>query len=413
MDRPIQKKRSFKKTYITAAALFSLIFAGYWILSDSSSSRIDSDSVKIKTVQKGPFSIYIVGNGTVIPRDVDYIMPKTSGELVSVNVVSGEFVKAGQLLFVIENEELLVEYGNREIALAEAKAALDAKVFELETQKLQLKKTVLQAQSAYNVKQEEFDAYKALVAMDNPTISRLKFRDTEIRSIQLKKVYELELSVLKYFEGSMQSQLSQYQSRVNLAENMLARTRERVEDLKLKAHRSGVIQDVDLKPGQMVKVGSVIGMVSNPEEVYVRLKVSAVQGHLLKVGQSALITTQGEEKAGKVVRVDPNVRGTTIDVDIELEDSARLRGNMFVSGKITIEELDSVLFVDAPSNTIENGTSSFYKISQDGKNAELTKVQTGLLSAGRVQIKNGLLAGDKIVVTDTNKFNGSANVALQ
>lgn len=412
MDRPIQKKRSLKKAYITGAIVLVLVFAGYWVLSDASSSRMDRDSVQIKSVQKGPFSVYVVGNGTVVPRDIDYILPKADGELVAVNVESGDSVKKGETLFVIRNEELMVEFGNKEITLAEAKAALDAKVFELETQKLQLQMGMLQAKSAYSVQAEEYEANKILMAKDNPPISGLKFRQSEIQAIQLKQVYELELTRINNFEASMQSQLHQYELRVSLAENMLARIRDRVEDLNLKAKRDGVIQDVDLKPGQRVELGTVIGLVSNPDEVYVRLKVSAVQGHRLGLGQTAIISIRGEDKTGKVIRVDPNVRGTTIDVDVELDNDAELRSNMFVSGKIVVEELAEALFVEAPSGTIENGTSSFYRVSEDGRHVQLTKVETGLLSAGRVQIRSGLFTGDDIVVSDTGKFNGAERVAL-
>lgn len=412
MDRPIQKRRSLKKLYFIGVVVLALAFMGYRVLSDTSSSRMNKDSMQLKIVQKGPFNVYVVGNGTVVPRDVDYIVPKADGELVSVNVKSGDTVEKGQTLFVIENEELMVELGNREIALAEAKAALDSQIFELETQKLQLQMSMLRAKSDYNVQAEEYKAVKALIEKDNPPISWLKFRQAEIRAAQLQEVYELEKTRLNKFEDSLQSQLDQYKSRVSLAENMFSRTRDRVADLNLKAKRSGVVQDIDLKPGQRVEVGKVIGLVSNPDDVYVRLKVSAVQGHRLKLGQAALITIRGEEKEGRVVRVDPNVRGTTIDVDVELVEDAKLRGNMFVSGKVIIEELAEALFVEAPSSTIENGTSSFYKVSADGDYVQLVKVDTGSLSAGKIQIRNGLHAGDEIVVSDASKFNGAARIAL-
>lgn len=412
MDRPTQKKTSFKKVYFTSFVVLALAFASYWILSDTSSSRADKDSMQIKTVQKGPFNVFVVGNGTVVPRDIDYILPKTAGELVAVNVKSGDFVRKGDTLFVIENEELMVEFGSREIALAEAKAALDAKAFELETQTLQLQMAMLQAETAYRVQAEEHQTHEILMEKDDPPISLLEFRQSSIRTTQLKKIYDLELTRLSNFDASRKSQINQYELRVSLAENMFTRMRDRVEDLNLKASRDGVIQNVDLKPGQRVDVGAVIGLVSNPDEVYVRLKVSAVQGHRLEQGQAAVITVRGDDKSGKVVRIDPNVRGTTIDVDIELDQNARLQSDMFVSGKIIIEELEEALFVEAPSNTIENGISSFYRVSEDGAHVQLSKVETGLLSAGKVQIRSGLKAGDKIVVSGVGKFNGAERVAL-
>lgn len=414
MDRPIQKKKHPKKLYLSALVISLLFLASYFVLSDSSPVQLDKDEIRIGIVEQGNFAVFVVGNGTVIARDAEYVLPKAAGEVTSVEVESGDWVKEGQTLFVFENEELLEEFDTREVGLAEAKAALAAKAFELETQKLQLETAVLQAESAYRVKEEEHRAQKILMENENSPVSILDYRQTEIQTVQLRKIFELEQNRLNNFHDSMKVQLNQYEARLDLAEKMVARLQERVDNLHLKAKKSGIIQDVDLKPGQRVEVGSVIGVISNPDDVYVRLKVSAVQGHRLKPGQNAVIDVSGEEKPGKVVRIDPNVKGTTIDVDVELLDKeAKLRSNMFLSGRIVIMEMASTLYVEAPSNAIENGNSNIYLLNQNGDQATLKKVETGYLSAGKIQVVSGLNAGDRVVVSDTTRFRSADSVALR
>lgn len=414
MDRPIQKKKNSKKLYFSALAIGLVFLASYIVLSDTSSVQLDKDEIRVGIVEQGNFAVFVVGNGTVISRDAEYVLPKAAGEVTSVEVESGDWVKEGQTLFVFENEELLEEFDTREVGLAEAKAALAAKAFELETQKLQLETAVLQAESAYRVKEEEHRAQKILMENENSPVSILDYRQTEIQTVQLRKIFELEKNRLNNFHASMKVQLNQYEARLDLAEKMVARLQERVDNLHLKAKKSGIIQDVDLKPGQRVEVGSVIGVISNPDDVYVRLKVSAVQGHRLTAGQNAIIDVSGVEKPGKVARIDPNVKGTTIDVDIELLDKeANLRSNMFLSGRIVILEMASALYVEAPSNAIENGNSSMYVLNENGDQAILQKVETGYLSAGKIQVASGLNVGDKVVVSDTTRFRSANSVALR
>lgn len=354
----------------------------------------------------------MIGNGTVIPRDAEYIVSRAGGELVAVNVKSGDSVSKGQSLFEIDNEELLEDFGNKKIAVDEAKAALDAKASDIKTNELQLQRAVLEAESAYNTQNTEYMAYTDLQEKQKLPVPAIVFKQSEIRALQLKKTYELELTRLDRFRESMKTQLDQYKDRLELADNIFKRARARVDGLKIKAKSDGVIQDVDLKPGQRVEIGTSLALITNPHDIYVRLKLPAVQAGKIALGQKASITIGNDVRSGKVIRIDPNVKGTTIDVDIELADSANLRSNMFVSGKVVVQEIANTLFVEAPSNAIENGVSSFYRVAKDGAHLELVKVKTGLLSAGQIEVQSGLLAGDKILISESGKLGGAERIAL-
>lgn len=412
MDRPIQKKPNKRKIYLTAIFFLALIVIGYFILTDGSSKRAEKSRLQFKSVKSGPFNVYVIGNGTVVSRDSDYILSKAAGELVVANVKSGDPVVKDQVLFVIANPEITAELDNREIALAEAKAELHAKKFELETQRLELERTTLEAESVYKVQKAEYEAYKSFMDKPNPPVSLLLFRQSEIKETQSKKVYDLELNRAANFKASMKTQLKQYESRVNLAQSMLKRTSDRVNELTLKAKSNGIIQDVDLKPGQHVDVGTVVGVVSNPDEIYVRLKIPAIQGQKLVRGQAATITIGTQDKNGKVVRIDPNVKGTTIDVDIELEGDTKLKSNMFVSGKIIVQQVPNAMYVESPSGAVENGTSAFYRVTEDGSHLQLVKVDTGSLSSGNIEVRKGLRIGDSIVVSDVGQFSGADLISL-
>ena len=414
VDRPFHKKNSRGKLYISAMTVFLILLASYMVFSDSSSVRLDKDDIRVGTVQRGAFNVYVIGNGTAVSRDVEYVLPRAAGDVISVPVESGDLVEQGQTLFVFENDELLEEYGTREIGLAEAKAALAAKAFELETQKMQLEMAVLQAESTYKVQEEEYRAQNILMASENSPVSILAYRQTEIRATQFQKIYSLQKSRLSNFQKSMQVQLNQYEARLSLAEKMVARLRERVDDLQLKANRSGIIQDVEIKPGQRVEMGFAIAVISNPDDVYVRLKVSAVHGHRLMQGQNAIIDVSGVEKQGIVIRIDPNVKGTTIDVDIQLLDKeAKLRSNMFLSGRIVVLDMESALYVEAPSNAVENGSSAMYVLNENGDQAILRRIETGYLSAGKIQVAGGLNVGDRVVVSDTTRFRSAKSIAIR
>lgn len=414
MDRIVSPPKKTRKKLAFGVGFFSIFsLLSAYVLTGGQTFSVSKDSVVVKSVRQGPLEISVIGNGTIVPREIDYIIPKSSGELESVNVKSGDRVKQGQVLFVIKNEELLVEHGSKEIALAEAKALMASTEFELHTKRLEIEKATLQAKSAYSIQEQEYLANKTLFETDNPPISKLKYRQSEIKTSELKEVYELEKIRLSNFDNSVESQLHRFQAQIDLAQNLFDRVNAKIDGLNLRARRDGVIQDVEVKPGQRVEIGAILGQVYDPNEIYVRLKVSATQGHRLKVDQEAEVNVNSEKLNGRVVRIDPNVKGTTIDADIELFDVESLRSNMFVSGKIIVEKVESTLFVDAPPNTLENGTASFYLVTEKGRYARRVKVATGFLSSGLIQIKEGLSAGDEVVISGSERFDGNLRVKLK
>lgn len=154
--------------------------------------------------------------------------------------------------------------------------------------------------------------------------------------------------------------------------------------------------------------------VIDPTEIYAVLEVPSYLASKVVVGQIASLSVGGEDYGGVVGRIDPNVKGTTVDVDILLSGSiSSARVNMPVSGVIQVGSIGSSLYIERPKNCIENGQIWLYRVVQDGSLAERVNVQLGQMSASFVEVKSGLKKGDRVVLSDLDDEMLSNTISIE
>lgn len=298
------------------------------------------------------------------------------------------------------------------LQVAEAKASLASKEFDLGAMEIDLESQVMQKDSEFQVSQAKYLALAELMRQKVPPVSLLDFRESKIVAEQKSKQKELAQKRLDNFKDSKQSQLEQFRLKMAVARSALASVQEKVDALTLTASKAGVIQEVTLKPGQRVNESVVLAKIVNPKDVVMRLKVPALHGGKLKPGQNSTITVNSRELLGKLVRVDPNVTGASLEVDVALNEHADfLRPNMHVLGEIEVTKLPNALFVDKPANAVENGNVMLY-VLENNSAANYTQIQLGQFSSQYVEVVGGVNVGDKIILSDLSKANGASSILL-
>ena len=129
-----------------------------------------------------------------------------------------------------------------------------------------------------------------------------------------------------------------------------------------------------------------------------------------KPGQKAsaqLITA--EVISGKIVSAD--------DRKCEIEFSAALPATTKTGDKLgaLVETgvMRDVTFFERPANSSADSNGLVFVIDPGGQHARRVTVQYGRLSGALIQIVSGLSPGDRVIVTDTSKWNASPSLRLQ
>ena len=172
--------------------------------------------------------------------------------------------------------------------------------------------------------------------------------------------------------------------------------------LEIKAQIDGVIIERKATTGELVDKAKEIYTISDPTQLWAIAEVKERDIAAVKVGQDAAFSALAypEEKFhGKVVLVGNQVEAgsRTIEVRIAVDNAdGRLKPGMFADVEITTTILDNVLLI--PDSALQtDGEEQIVFVALDGSKFEKRMVKLGLEQAGRVQILNGVKAGESIV----------------
>ena len=172
--------------------------------------------------------------------------------------------------------------------------------------------------------------------------------------------------------------------------------------LEIKAQIDGVIIDRKATTGELVDKAKEIYTISDPTHLWAIAEVKERDIAVVKLGQDATFTALAypEQKfQGKVVLIGNQVEAgsRTVEVRIAVDNAdGRLKPGMFADVEIVTTILDNVLLI--PDNALQtDGDNQIVFIALDGSKFEKRTVKLGLEQSGRVQILDGVKAGENIV----------------
>ncbi len=141
----------------------------------------------------------------------------------------------------------------------------------------------------------------------------------------------------------------------------------KLDDLKVKAGMTGVLQLVPVERGAQVSPGTNLARVADPTNLKAELRIAETQTKDIRIGQYAEVDTRNGIVKGHVSRIDPASTGGTVGVDVILEGALPpgARPDLSVDGTIQLEKLDNVIYVGRPAFGQENSTVGLFKLTAE------------------------------------------------
>jgi Cu(I)/Ag(I) efflux system membrane fusion protein len=196
----------------------------------------------------------------------------------------------------------------------------------------------------------------------------------------------------------------------------LRRTREPILTFDWPSPVSGIVMQKNVVEGQMVKAGEEMFRFSDLDTVWVIADVPEQDVDLVKVGQPATMTFRAfpaETFQGKVTFIlhELEMATRTAKVRIEVQNPGhRIRHEMFAEVEIEAAAHDPERLVVPLSALIDSGNRQVVIVDRGEGRFEPRPVEPGLRGDGLVEIKNGLKAGEQVVVSANFLIDAESNL---
>lgn len=369
-------------------------------------------SLWIDTVREGEMLRQVRGPGVLVPREIRWIAAQTEGRVERILVRPGATVTPDTVLVELSNPDLMRQAEEARYQLEAARAELAEVELRLRSQQLDQRAALARAQAEYERARLEAEAQKQLI--DDGIVSMLDYQRSELLARQLGTTFEIEQERLDQFGASMEAQLAAQRARFDQVKNTYERRLEQVASLQVRAGLAGVLTEVNVEEGQRITLGANVARVARPDELQAELQIPETQARDVQVGQRVRVDTRNGIVDGRVMRIDPAVRSGSAQVDVELigELPRGARPDLSVDGTIEIERIDNVLFTGRPVYGQPSSTISLFKLVDEGRYAVRVPVEIGRTSVNAVEIVQGLVPGDEVVLSDTSAYDDYDRIRL-
>ncbi|MEO6803372.1 MAG: efflux RND transporter periplasmic adaptor subunit [Granulicella sp.] len=361
-------------------------------------------SVEVAQVQRQSISEFVSGGGTIFPLHQASLAPKISSPVKAFYVNRGDRVHRGQLLAVLENEDLSGAAVAAEGSFDQAKANYTKTVATSLPEQMQQAELGFQnANAALDAQQKLYESYLSLYEqhagarkqVDQAAVALTAAKNQALTA--QKQLADLRSSGHSVETNAAKGQMEAARGQYLTATAQLGYTR-------LSSPIDGVIADRSVYPGDIAQAGTPLIIVMDVTSVIVRLHLPHPQAALLKMGDQGAIHVPGVNDAiyGKIVVISPALdpNSTTVEVWVEapnpdnkLQPGTSVQVDLLarVVPNATVVPLTSILTDSAGAKSVMTVTSDHHAKRQD--------VTTGIETGGSVQIVKGLQAGEFVIAT--------------
>jgi len=237
---------------------------------------------------------------------------------------------------------------------------------------------------------------------------------SRVRTEDLANRYQIEQKRLEVRKRSEEAQLAAQQARNSQLQALLKLKQEQVQNLRVAAGTSGVLQQMTAEEGQQVVPGTNLARVVEPQHLKAELKIAETQVKDIQIGQKAQIDTRNGIIPGHVSRMDPAAQQGTFTVDVALEGALPpgAAPDLTVDGTVELERLDDVIYISRPAFGQAQSTIKMFKLGDDGQTAARVQVKLGRSSVSAVEILEGLQPGDRVIISDTSSMDAFDHIRL-
>ncbi len=310
--------------------------------------------VQVEVAQKKPIANTSTYVASIQSLSSMTISPQVTGVLESINIESGQHVRQGQLLMLIDPEAQQAEVANLEHSRA-------AQAATVQFDQQQLKR----AELLYEEKIEALSDYQQAQSTYSTAQAQLRSLDAQIRQAKV---------TLGYY--------------------------------RITAPRAGVVGDIPVRVGDTVAPGTMLTTLDSTQGTQVYVQVPLEESAKLKPGLPvAVLNGQDQVMARSTIffvspQVDPTTQTILVKANLTGPAAASLRTQQYVQARITWGTHQGFSFPVLAE--VQEAGATFLDLAQPrgkGYMVHEQQVTLGAITGNNVEVLSGLTAGQMVIVS--------------
>jgi RND family efflux transporter MFP subunit len=353
--------------------------------------------VRLIEAERGSLPRTVTVTGTLAADEEVIASFKVAGRISEVAVDLGSTVKKNQVIARLDPTDFLLRIEQAEAALRQTRARLGLSP-DGSDDRVEPEKTAPVREAQAVLEEARLNRERAARLLEKNYISKMDFDSAVSRQLVAESRYQASVEEVR----DRQALLAQRKSELGLSRQQLA-------DATLYAPIDGAVRERKTSVGEFLAAGAPVAVVVRTHPLRLKVSVPERDAAAIRVGQVTRVRVEGDqaEHTGRVVRLSPvfEKQNRTLTVEAEVENrQGRLRAGSFATAEILIEAQQPVVFI--PASAIVTFAGIEKVLSEKEGRATERRIRTGRRAGDKVEVLEGVAAGDLIVAEPGNLSGG-------
>lgn len=406
MDKPIAQQTLKKKRIRTAFRLGLFVFlliAGWRLTTLALAPKIEMRDLVVASVEQGDVMQTLTASGTVVPAFEYTINAPVVSEIKHIHKRSGSRVAPNDIILELDQEYTTLEFEklNDELMLRRNNLNMLKLDFDKALRELEFQNQIKDLQIAEV--DAQIMAQARLLKVGGAAAEDLEKAELQLQVMRIEKqVLENDLAFKRQKNSIEQRNL---ELEFDIQAKRLAELRRKLDETTVTADRGGVITWISADLGKTVQVGEPLVRIANLDAFSIEAVTSDRNMDFLKAGTPVVVRVNREELKGVITQTLPTIENNTVRFLVALEEANHpaLRPNQRTEVFIVTDEAHETLRLKM-GPAISGGDIQELFVVREGVAHQVT-ITKGLNNPDYVEIKSGLVAGDRVIISDTKRFN--------
>ena len=353
--------------------------------------------VKVVKAAEAKAARVVSATGTLAADDQVVLGTKVIGRISEISVDLGSRVRKGQTIARIDPSDYRLRVDQAEAALQQARVRLGLPA-EGSSDRIDPEQTSLVHQAAAMLKEARLTHDRMAELWKGKYIARADLDAAVSKLAVAEGQYQAAIEEIRNRQGM----LVQRRSELEIARQQLA-------DTAIVAPTEGAVSERQVSVGQYLAAGAPVVTLVRIDPLRLRLAVPERDAGAVHVGQTVELTVEGDsvKYPGRVARLSPAIAENNRTLLIEAEvpnGKGMLRPGSFAKADIVIDAGQEIVTVPRDSIITFAGIEKVLMVVE-GKAVE-KRVRTGRRIGEQVEVTEGIVAGNQVIVQPGNLVAG-------